>query len=160
MYQHLKTFEGVNFAEEEMAQEFEDCTFKRCRFIRASLSQISFVACVFEDCNFSMVKQGATLFREAQFNRCKLVGLSLEECDPLLLSMNFEACQLNLASFYQLSLKNTTFDNCSLKEADFTEADLTKASSENCDLEGAIFKNTVLKQADFRTSYHFSIDPE
>lgn len=159
-YQHLKTFKGIDFTEQVLAGEYENCTFSRCHFVQANLSQIQYVDCTFEDCNFSMAKIGTTHFRNVQFNRCKLLGFPFEDCDPLLLSMQFDECQLNLASFYQLSLQNTTFKSCTLKKADFTKADLTKASFHNCDLEGAIFKNTILKQADFRTSYHFSIDPE
>lgn len=74
--------------------------------------------------------------------------------------MSFNACQLNMASFYQLELKYTQFNNCSLHEVDFSEADFTHSTFNDCDLIGATFYNTNLEKADFRTSYGYLIDPE
>ena len=48
----------------------------------------------------------------------------------------------------------------SIAQADFAEADLSNVLFDSCDLEGTIFERTILKQADFRTSYNYSIDPE
>jgi len=71
----------------------------------------------------------------------------------------FENCLLNLSSFYKLKLKGTKFKNCNLQEVDFTETDLTNAVFDNCDLDRAIFERTILEKADFRTAFHYSIDP-
>jgi uncharacterized protein YjbI with pentapeptide repeats len=56
-------------------------------------------------------------------------------------------------------LKKTHFKNVSLKEVDFTEADLTEVVFEHCELLGAIFDDTNLEKADFRSAYHYTIDP-
>ncbi|HET6528553.1 MAG TPA: pentapeptide repeat-containing protein [Balneolaceae bacterium] len=159
-YQHIQNFDKIDFSAKEMSKEYESCAFNNCNFLNSDLSKIKFIDCTFENCNFSRVKIYATLFRDVHFKNCKLLGLTLDDCNELLLSMSFNDCQLSLASFYKLSLKNTTFENCNLKEADFTESDLTHSTFSNCDLAGAVFKNTILKNVDFRTSYHFSIDPE
>ncbi len=45
-------------------------------------------------------------------------------------------------------------------EVDFTECDLTAASFDNCDMLEATFDRTILEKADFRTAYHYSINPE
>jgi uncharacterized protein YjbI with pentapeptide repeats len=52
------------------------------------------------------------------------------------------------------------FDRCNLQEIDFSGADLSHSIFESCDLYRAIFYNTNLKQADFRSSYNYSFDPE
>jgi len=39
-------------------------------------------------------------------------------------------------------------------------ANLNKAIFKACDLSGAIFSETILEEADFRTAFYFSIDPE
>ena len=66
---------------------------------------------------------------------------------------------MNLTSFYKLKLKGTRFKNCGLQEADFTDSDLSLVSFDNCNFERAIFEGTNLEKADFRTSFHYSIDP-
>jgi uncharacterized protein YjbI with pentapeptide repeats len=45
-------------------------------------------------------------------------------------------------------------------EADFTETDLSKSVFKDCDLTKSTFVQTNLEQADLRTAYGFSIDPE
>ncbi len=62
--------------------------------------------------------------------------------------------------FFKLSLKNIEFKDCRLHEVDFTEAILTNAAFLNCDLQRAVFDNSILEGADFRTAYHFSINPQ
>jgi uncharacterized protein YjbI with pentapeptide repeats len=74
--------------------------------------------------------------------------------------VKFENCDLNLAVFFKRKLKKTRFINCNLQETDFTESELNEAVFDNCDLQRAIFHKTNLEKADFRTSYHYSIDPE
>ena len=140
--------------------DYENCIFTHCNLSNCDLSGVNFIECEFEDCDFSMAKIANTAFREATFKSCKMLGLRFENCDRLLFSAGFEACHLNLSSFYQLKLKNTIFGNCSLKEVDFTETDLTNSTFSNCDFSGATFDHTILEKADLRTSYNFSIDPE
>jgi uncharacterized protein YjbI with pentapeptide repeats len=106
-----------------------------------------------------MAKVKNTALKTVKFSNCKLLGLNFSECNNFLLSVYFENCLLNLASFYKLKLKGTKFKNSNLSEVDFTEADLTNSALENCDLERAIFDRTILEKVDFRTSFLFSIDP-
>lgn len=89
-----------------------------------------------------------------------MVGFNFNECDPFLLELKFTECQLTLASFYKLKLKNTNFKNCQLNETDFVETDLTNTIFDDCDFKLATFGSTILAKADFSTSYHYSIDPE
>ena len=77
-----------------------------------------------------------------------------------MLILDFEDCNLNLASFFKLKLKNTKFKKCTLQEVDFVEADLTNSVFDNCDFTRAIFDRSILEKADLRTSHNYSIDPE
>jgi fluoroquinolone resistance protein len=160
-YTEGEDFNGMNYQQEDLPKgEYENCTFKNCIFSEVNLSGISFIDCEFSNCDLSMAKLADTTFRDVQFKTCKMLGLQFDNCNKFLLSMNFDGCQLNLSSFYQLSLKNALFKNCSLHETDFSEADLTNSTFNNCDLAGAIFDNTSLEKVDLRYSYNFSIDPE
>ncbi len=101
-----------------------------------------------------------TALKDVKFSNCKLLGLNFNDCNEFLLSIGFEDCQLNLASFYKLKIKGTFFKNGNLHEADFTETDLTASTFHNCNLNRAIFGNTILEKVDFRTSHNYSINPE
>jgi fluoroquinolone resistance protein len=160
-YTEGQRFTGINFSEKGLPKgEYENCDFDACVFLSADLTDVNFVECSFTNCDLSMANINRTAFKEVTFTACKMLGLRFENCNKFLLAMRFDGCQLNLSSFYQLSLKNTSFQNCSLHEADFAETDLTNATFSNCDLAGAIFDNTILEKADLRTAYNYAIDPE
>ncbi len=154
-------FKGDYFTvREQLADEYESCTFISCIFSNADLSGIYFTDCTFESCDFSMAKLKSTAFRDVIFKNCKLLGLHFDDCNIFLLSFYFEDCILNFSSYYKLKLKNIHFKNCKLEEVEFVEADLTNSVFTNCDLAGTVFENTILVKADFRTSYNYSINPE
>ena len=87
------------------------------------------------------------------------MGIPFYQCETLLLSMNFNECNLELSNFFRLKLKKTNFTSCNLKQVDFSECDLTETKLLDCNLIGAIFDQTRLEKADFRGSRNFSIDP-
>ena len=156
---YSQTFKNIDFCDQSLAREYEDCDFIGCDFAEQDLSEIAFAECRFEDCNFSMAKIYKTAFKDVRFKNCKLLGLHFDDCNGFLLEMNFEHCLLSFAVFYQLRLRGTSFEHCNLQEADFTEANLAGASFGNCDLQGAIFDQTDLRKADLRSAYNFNIDP-
>lgn len=161
IYVEGKKYNNVDFSEEALAKgNYEDCTFANCNLANADLSDFNFIECSFEQCDWSVANIANTAFRDIKFKGCKLLGLHFEDANALMFAVRFEGCQLNLASFYQRSMKNTHFKECNLQEVDFTETDLTNARFDNCDLSGAIFDHTILEKADLRTAYHYSIHPE
>lgn len=107
-----------------------------------------------------MVNFHNTAFRGAIFKTCKLLGVAFNECNKLLLSVEFQDCQLNLSSFLKLNLKSTRFTNCNLQEVIFSEADLRESVFDNCNLSRAEFEYTNLEKSDFRSSFNYSIHPE
>jgi fluoroquinolone resistance protein len=156
-----KEFNGKDFVQSKLKfADYEYCTFINCNFSNLDLSDISFTECEFEGCNLSNVQLNNTTLRETKFKSCKMLGVQFDKCNTMLFSIDFDTCQLNLSSFFKLGLKNTKFIDSSLKEVDFTESDLANMNFVNCDLSGAFFENTILRKADIRTAYNYSIDPE
>ena len=154
-------FERVDYTVDNLPRgEYENCRFVNCNFHNGDISHITFRECTFDSCDFSLAKMKNTALNDIHFIGCKLLGVQFEECNPFLLSLDFENCVLKLAVFYKLKLKKTRFKNCNLQETDFTEADLTAAVFDNCDMQRIIFQKSILEKADFRSSYNYSIDPE
>lgn len=156
-----KVFEKADFSESSLTNgDYEYCKFLYCNFSSVDLSQLNFSDCEFINCNLSLANLAKSAFRDTLLKDCKLLGLRFDQCNPFLFSPQFENCQLNLSSFYKLTLKKLIFKNSTLHEVDFTETDLTGAIFDNCDLSRAIFDNTVLEKVDFRKAYNYTIDPE
>lgn len=160
MSQFDQHYQNIDFSLESLPdKDFEDCTFSFCNFANLNLSSIKFSNCEFRDCNISLCNINGTAFRQIEFTNCKMLGLHLENANPMGLQMNFNQCNLTHASFFQVILKKALFRGCKLSEVDFTEGDFSKGIFQDCDFSGALFYNTNLEQADFRTSIHYSIHP-
>lgn len=139
--------------------EYESCHFIDCVFTNHNFSNFSFSDCTFERCDLSSSAVQNTSFKEVNFIDCKILGVQFENANPFLFEVEFNDCQLNLSSFYQVNLKQTNFNNCNLKEVDFTETNLSEAKFNNCDLSLAVFDQTDLSKADLSTAFQFIIDP-
>lgn len=157
-----KIFENESFEKQEILNqgEYDNCTFKNCSFSEQDLSNFTFLECTFEHCDLSSAKVNGTSFKDVRFFHCKLLGINFSESNPFLLSLHFEYCMLNYASFYQLKLAKMEIINCMLEEVDFSETILTATNFIECDLRGATFDQTNIEKADFTTSINYSIDPE
>ena len=139
---------------------FENCKFISCDLSYADLSGMVFIDCYFEVCNLSLVRLSDTGLQNIQFKDCKLTGADFSKSRDFLFEGNFNNCILDNAIFYKKKNKGAKFTDCSMVETDFTEADLTDVQFNNCNLNRAFFNRTTLKNADFRTSYNFIIDPD
>jgi len=139
---------------------FENCKFLNCDFSYADFSNIIFVECYFEGCNLSLVKLSGTGFQNIWFKECKLSGADFSKALDFLFEAHFNNCILDNAIFYKKKNKGASFTDCSMIETDFTEADFSDVKFSNCNLNRAFFDRTTLKNADFRTSYNFTIDPD
>lgn len=149
-------FERIDYTGTSLPKdEYEDCKFVNCNFHNVDLLNVVFRECTFDGCDFSLACLKNTTLNDVRFINCKLLGVQFEECNPFLLSVDFENCVLKLAVFNKLKLKKTCFRNCNLQETD-----LSASMFDNCDMQRAIFFRTNLEKTDFRTSFNFSIDPE
>ncbi len=107
-----------------------------------------------------MPSSEALLFRGAEFQNCKMIGLDFTSCSPFLLELEFDQCALDYCLFGNLEIANTAFKHCRLIDTDFTKTDLSGAIFTGSNLSGAHFENTLLVNADFREAVSFNIDPE
>jgi len=76
-------YKGLDFSENELLQEYDNCTFINCTFNNAS--SVIFEDCTFNACDFSNCKLDNTTFKEAVFQDCKLIGLHFDDCKEFLL---------------------------------------------------------------------------
>ncbi len=154
-----QSYNQNRFTQADLASEYEYCTFDNCDFSGLDFSNLSFEECSFSNCNFTEVKLKNTAFKRVVFTECKMLGMQFANCIPFLLEMNFDSCQLDYASYYQLNMSKARLDNCSMKEVDFVETNLHKASFSGSDLYGATFEQSNLTECDFRTAKNYSMDP-
>lgn len=159
-------FEGGKFDKEDFTRnmlpkgEYDCCRFMSCDFSGSDLANVKFMECEFENCNLSMAKLTNSALLDVKFINCKMLGLHFDDCNEYGLLVYFEGCNLTHSSFYKTKLQKTTFKNCRLHETDFTECNLSSSVFDNCDLSGTAFQNTNLENADLRSAFNFSIDPE
>jgi len=160
-YSYEKTFTEQNYANALLLKlEFEKCSFVRCDFTGANLAGTAFRNCTFDGCNLSMAKLPKANLTEVLFKNSKLMGVDFYVANDFTLSMSFDNCILDYASFARKRLKQTTFIACRLTEANFNEADLSGSVFQRCDLTRAQFNGSNLSGADLSTAFGISIDPE
>ncbi|MBK7433780.1 MAG: pentapeptide repeat-containing protein [Chitinophagaceae bacterium] len=140
--------------------EYEGCLFSGLDLNGADLSASRFSSCTFTGCNLSMAILHKTAIREVTFRDCKMTGLHFEQCNQYGFEAHFEHCILQLASFTEMKIPETTFSHCDLSEVDLTGSQFPGSTFDHCNLSGAIFENSNLEKADLRTSWGFQIDPE
>lgn len=139
---------------------FENCSFISSDLSYADFSGVVFIECRFEACNLTLVQLSDTGLQNVHFKDCKLSGTDFSKSRDFLFEVNFDGCILDNAVFFKKKNKGARFTGCSMVETDFTEADLTDVKFDNCNMQGAFFSRTILKNADLRTSYNFTIDPD
>jgi len=140
--------------------EYISCTFQQLVLTGMDLADSRFEDCQFERCDLSNISLKSSYLQGCEFTDCKLLGIRFDLCNVFGLDMNFESCQLDFSSFFQLKLPGKSFRSCSLKECDFIACDLSKANFQDCQLQGALFEETQLRQADFRGAVNYLIDPD
>ncbi|WP_259071064.1 pentapeptide repeat-containing protein [Mucilaginibacter sp. X4EP1] len=139
---------------------YENCSFINSDLSYADLSSITFVNCSFQGCNLILIRLSDTGLQDIHFKDCKLSGADFSKSRDFLFEVKFDGCILDNAIFYKKKNKGIRFTDCSMLETDFTESDLTDAVFVNCNLNSAFFSRTILKNADLRTSYNYTIDPD
>jgi len=138
---------------------YRDCLFIQCDFSCQTFANYEFVDCEFKECNLSNLKTDNASFKTVLFSGCKLIGFDFSGINSFLLKLNFEDCNLNLSSFYELNLSKTLFTRCEIQEVDFTECNLTEAVFEDSSLSLSIFNRTNLSHSDLTSARDFEIDP-
>jgi uncharacterized protein YjbI with pentapeptide repeats len=153
-------FECIAYAIDAMnLKEFERCRFMNCDFSACNFIGVTFINCVFLSCNFSGAKINHVALRTVHFEQCQIKDVNFSMCDKLIFEISFTDCTLDFTKFYGLRLKGTRFTNCSLIAVDFMGADVSEVDFDNCDLYRSEFGQANAMKANFKTSYHYTIDP-
>lgn len=154
-------FTGVIYTLNDiMYKDFEGCNFSHCDFTACNFLGVAFTDCTFISCNFKEAKINHAGLRNVDFIGCNFTDVNFTMIDSLLFSAGFRDCILDCCKFYTFKLKDTLFSNCSIIAADFMSSDITGVTFDNCNLHKSIFTDAIANNADFTTSYNFSIDPE
>lgn len=156
VYERL--IEKIDFSTEKPERDYDNTEFRSCTF--NDISGINFTTCLFNACNLSNASVAKTKAQDVTFKDCKLIGINFYQVLDFGLSLQFENCMPDYASFDNKKLNKSSFKNCRLYGANFTKADLSKVTMENCDLSDAIFSGTNLSGMDFTSNRNFSLDPQ
>ena len=160
-YIEQQLFSKEDYSETPLPKgEYYNCNFRNCNFAESDLSEIRFSDCSFAGCDLSNVIVVKSSFQETSFKECKMLGFRFDSCDQLGMTVRFDNCMLDHASFYQVKLNHTVFKSTTLREVDFSEADLRNAILDQCDLLNATFDHSNLERANLSTALNYSIDPE
>ncbi len=144
--------------------DFVGCIFDRCIFTEGAFSHCSFTDCRFVGCDLSLARVPGSRFTDVRFASSKLLGIDWTKggdavISKLFLSVHFDDCLLNYATFFGLALRRGRFVGCIAREVDFREADLTEAVCSTSDFTGSKFHHTNLTKADFRHATGYAINP-
>ncbi len=144
--------------------DFIACVFDRCVFTESAFSHCSFTDCRFTGCDLSLARVDGSRFTDTRFHASKLLGIDWTKAgdaviSKLFLSVHFDDCLLNYATFFGLTLRRGRFVGCVAREVDFREADLTETLCTTTDFTGSKFHHTNLTKADFRGATNYAINP-
>jgi uncharacterized protein YjbI with pentapeptide repeats len=143
-------------------KEFYECEFNDCVFTETMFKRCRFVDCTFNGCDLSLAQVPNCMFRDATFEKSKLVGIDWTKAvwgrkQGLLNSVAFNECTLNYSTFIAAPMPNLRMTRCVAHDVDFAEADLTSADFSGTDLADSRFWQTNLTGADFRGASGYAI---
>ncbi len=138
---------------------FDNCTFIKCDFSKASFYSCKFTECTFINCDLSLSILNSCTFNDVNFENSKLLGLSWSNCvEPF--DVKFDSCNISQNSFHLLDLRQMKFINSLIRDTGFEECNLEKSLFDMCNLEQTVFINNNLKKSNFETSKNYLIDPK
>jgi fluoroquinolone resistance protein len=137
-----------------------------CRFVGLDLTETSLRAarlteCRFERCEMTLVDLTDAQLHEVTFETCRLraVDFGALARDPVGASVRYEDCDLGLASFRDLDLRQCVFEGGQAHEATFRGCDLRGVAMRGLDLRGAELDDCDLRETDLRGSRAFVFSP-
>jgi fluoroquinolone resistance protein len=159
-----QTFQGARLEQTVVAgSEFHDCAFVRCSFAGATLRNCRFVRCTFQDCDLGLAQVPGSVFSDARFEDCKVIGVNWTEADWPAVRLGkppaFLRCALNHSTFIGLNLHGIRMENCAAVDVDFREADLSGADFGGTDLANSLFAQTNLTETDLSRARNYAIAP-
>ena len=154
-------FKDENYKETVFEKKrFENCKFINCNFLGADIKKCSFVDCIFDNSNFSMVKLSPeTKIQNSSFVESKIVGINFSLLSDFLTFFDFKNCLLKHCNFSDLKLKNVKFTNCLIDGCDFMNTDLNSSSFKKSRFIDTFFENSDLQKSNFLGAEGFTINP-
>lgn len=102
---------------------FDDCTFIKCDFSKATFYNCKFTECIFINCDLSLSNLKSCTFNDVSFKDTRLLGISWGNCqDPF--EVNFDSCNISQNSFHFLDLRQIKFINSIINDTGFEECNL------------------------------------
>lgn len=142
---------------------FENCSFINCILDNSQIKKCTFLECDFKSCSINLVKLTGSSFMDTEFKDCKMQGINWTEITfPYVILTSpvfFNTCDISYSSFYELKLPGISILECKAHDADFRSADLSNSDLSGTDFQNAEFNHTNLKDADFRSSVNYRLDP-
>lgn len=159
--EHLgKAYESVDFAELAVHDnDFENCTFTGCHFVKAHLERAVFRNCTFIRCDFVLTRFDNATLDTVTFDSCKLMGLAFGGCNKFGFTPSFNDTLINSCVFESNRLKGSTFIGCTVRESEFLACDLTDTCFDATSFDSTMFDACIFKNADFTSAHGYAIDP-
>ena len=139
---------------------FDKCVFGGGTFTALLLHGIILLDCRFTGCDFSLSAFANTAMDGVTFSGCKMSGTSFGERNSThRLSASFTECIFDNAVFLHITA-DAVFRQCRMHDTVFESCNLKGVLFDACDMQGSSFTDNDLRNADFLTSFGFTIDPE
>ena len=161
-YHDEREFDGLDSEEIDLeGVAFDSCAFRGCDLSGASLRGSHLTECRFERCELSALLLTDALLHSVEFDGCRLTGVDFGVIrrDAVGLTVNFERCDLTLASFHGLDLRGCSFSSIVGRELSFVDCDLRGVQLSGSDLSAARFQGNDLRDVDLRGSRDYLISP-
>ena len=143
-------FEDLDLTGREAdAVEFDQCRFSGVDLGLSVFERASFVDCLVERSTLANLRaEGSSLIR-VQVTASRLTGLQWTK--GAVRDTVFRDCRLDLSSFRFSKFSSVIFDRCNLRQADFQNADLRGARFVECELMAAQFSGAKMDGTSFVT---------
>ncbi|MBI9018428.1 MAG: pentapeptide repeat-containing protein [Phycisphaerae bacterium] len=140
--------------------DFTDCVFDKCSFYESVFKDCRFENCIFKNCEMSGIKVTDSIFVEASFEFCKIIGVDwTTKATSVFSKLKFSDSNISYCSFVGLKLMEMETLRCRANDIDFSDCNLSNANFDGTDLAMTRFGNTNLTGANFSGAFNYAIDP-
>ncbi|MCX6350321.1 MAG: pentapeptide repeat-containing protein [Bacteroidetes bacterium] len=159
---------GENYVESDFSgiknvkEKLSGSSFKKCKLIKADLSDITFKGNSIQECDFSNAnlrnskfygsKIKVTSFVDASFIDAVIVASEIRNCD--FSNANLSGIEVSTSEFRNNKIENTNWLHASFKDTQFTEiifsSLLEECSFTSCAFARVTFKNAIIKNSFFK----------
>lgn len=162
-YYQGEVFDGLDPGEALRDAEYNDCTFRNCRWNGVRVVNCTFLSCTFERCTWSGVVFSFSQMRDSWFTGCAFRSIAwggLQGRSALVQPFGkAERCEFRYNEFSGMTLVQFDFSSCRFGDCIFDECKLSGADFHGAPLGRTQFSRCDLRKADFREASAYAIDP-